>query len=101
MLKVFKVVGDSMLPTLKPNDLVITSSFKKMNKRDIVVLNTNIYGNIVKRISIIDSTKINIESDNKKTYSSTCQRSYFVSSIVGKVIFKISARNIFLRLLIN
>ena len=99
MLKVFRVVGDSMLPTLKSNDIVITSSFKNVSEKDVVVLNTILYGNIIKRVSAIDDKKIDVESDNKKTYSTACQNRYFMSDIVGKVIFKINAENIFLRFL--
>ena len=99
MLKVYKVVGNSMLPTLKPNDVIFTYSFRKMNKSDVVVLNTKTYGNIIKRISIINDKKVNIESDNKETYSSACQHDHLISSIIGKVIFKINAGNIFRRLL--
>ena len=88
-----------MLPTLKSNDIVITSSLKNVSEKDVVVLNTILYGNIIKRVSVIDDKKIDIESDNKETYSSACQNRYFMSSIVGKVIFKINAENIFSRFL--
>ena len=65
MLKVFKVVGNSMLPTLKPNDVIFTYSFSKMNKSDVVVLNTKTYGNIIKRIAIIKEFEHSYNSEKR------------------------------------
>ena len=60
-----------MLPTLQPNDVVITFRFKKLNSKDIIVLNTKSYGNIVKRISFVNKRVIKLESENKDIYSSS------------------------------
>lgn len=97
MLRIFKVVGESMLPTLQPNDVVITFRFKKLNSKDIIVLNTKSYGNIVKRISFVNKRVINLESDNKDIYSSSCNVTYSIKEVLGKVIFKINSKSVFLK----
>ncbi len=90
LLARIKVVGHSMEPTLKQNQIVLASSipyfFKKPKVGDIVVLKRQKY--IIKRISKIKKEKIFVEGDNKK--ESTDSRSFGwigKDSILGKVIY--------------
>lgn len=62
---IFKVDGNSMIPTLKNGQTVIVNKTKDISINDIVVANTSEYGVIVKRVAGIDKNKIHLVSDNK------------------------------------
>ena len=64
-LEAIKVVGDSMNPTLKDNELIlIDKSLNKYNSNSVFLVNT-ISGLFVKRLKINDD-KIDLISDNKE-----------------------------------
>lgn len=65
----FKISGHSMLPRLKPKDIILVSSlpyiFKSPKIGDIVLFRNN-KTIMVKRIVEIKDNKLKIEGDNKK-----------------------------------
>lgn len=87
----FKISGHSMLPTLKPNQEILVSSwpyyFKKPQVGDIIAFQKNgIY--IVKRISAQEKDKYQVKGDNKndsKDYGLINKK-----DIVGKLIYVLS-----------
>lgn len=87
IIGIFKISGHSMLPTLKPNDRVIISSFffshPKVN--DIIVFKLK-NKPLVKRIKKIENNKIFIDGDNKE--DSLKVRCITRSEIIGKVFYK-------------
>lgn len=90
LLSKIRVVGHSMMPGLKQNQIVIVSSipylFRKPKIGDIVVLKRE-ERYIIKRIVKIAGNKIFVEGDNKK--ASTDSRNFgWIErrEIVGKVI---------------
>lgn len=92
LLSKIKVIGWSMEPTIKNNQIILASSipffFRKPKVGEVVVLKKNKF--IIKRIKKIDKDRFFVEGDNEK--ESTDSRNFgwiSKSKIVGKVILKI------------
>lgn len=77
-----------MAPNYLDNDLVIASKLAFFNVDDVVVLKTNLDGNVLKRIKSIENNTYEVESDNK-SYDSKINNMFFKKKqILGKVILK-------------
>lgn len=86
----YKVSGNSMLPTLKPGQEVLTFNWGKASEGDIVVVK----GKKIKRVQRITGNKVYLVGDNKK--ESTDSRHFGPidqSQILGKVIYYLHGRN--------
>lgn len=87
----FTINGNSMLPTLKPGQDILSFNWAYMGRKpkegDVVVI--KIGGKeMVKRVSKISRSKIFVEGDNKR--NSTDSRHFgevSISQIVGKVVY--------------
>ena len=86
MFQYFKIKGESMLPTLKSGDIVMTSNLVEINRNDIVVLNDATYGTVVKRVRSIKKNYFKVKSDNLKTDSPVCSTLHPNRNIIGKII---------------
>ena len=86
MFQYFKIKGESMLPTLKSGDIVMTSNLVEINRNDIVVFNDATYGTVVKRVRSIKKNYFKVKSDNLKTESPVCSTLYPNRNIIGKII---------------
>ena len=86
MFQYFKIKGESMLPTLKSGDIVMTSNLVEINKNDIVVFNDATYGTVVKRVRSIKKNYFKVKSDNLKTDSPVCSTLHPNRNIIGKII---------------
>ena len=77
-----------MAPNYLDNDLVITTKLSLFNVNDVVVLKTNLDGNVLKRIKSIENNTYEVEGDNK-SYDSKINNMFFKKNqILGKVILK-------------
>ncbi|MEK7451052.1 MAG: nickel-type superoxide dismutase maturation protease [Patescibacteria group bacterium] len=90
LLSKIKVLGHSMEPTLKQNQIVMVSSipyfFKKPKVGDIVVLKRQKY--IIKRIAAIKKEQIFVIGDNKKESRDSRHFGWIEKdNILGKVIY--------------
>ena len=78
-----------MAPNFLDNDLVIATKLSFFNVNDVVVLKTNQYGNVLKRIRSIKNSAYEVASDNQ-SYDSKINNEFFEKNqILGKVILKI------------
>lgn len=80
----FKVFGNSMFPTLKEGQEVLTFNWSKIKIRDIVVVK----GEKIKRVQKIMGSKVYLVGDN--LVESTDSRHFGPvdrSQIIGKVIY--------------
>lgn len=90
----YRVVGESMLPSLIPGEQIVTFNWAYLVFRpeigDVVVV--NIKGRyLVKRIVQVKGQKLFLEGDNKE--KSTDSRKYGwldQASIIGKVVYKLN-----------
>jgi len=77
-----------MAPNYLDNDLVIATKLAFFNVDDVVVLKTNLDGNVLKRIKSIENNTYEVKSDNK-SYDSKINNMFFKKNqILGKVILK-------------
>lgn len=80
----FKVFGNSMYPTLKEGQEVLTFNWNKPKVRDIVVMKDQ----KIKRVQKIIGNKVYLVGDNKT--ESTDSRHFGpvdISQVIGKVIY--------------
>lgn len=91
-IAVYRVKGNSMNPSLWPNDLVVISKWFTVKIGDIVVLNTEDYGPVIKRVVDFSEGQISIASDNLRLSSSCCNCKYEFDKIRGKLLFVVPNR---------
>ena len=89
MLKIFKVEGDSMLPTLNDNDLILVSLLKKAKEKDIIVIDIPKYGLLIKRIELIKNDFVSLVGDNKQYTSTACSLPHHRNNITGVMLIKL------------
>jgi nickel-type superoxide dismutase maturation protease len=82
-----RVVGNSMLPYLKPGNIVLVKKVKKYKIGDIVIANVN-NRQVIKRVKNINNNLYELIGDNKN--ESTDSRSFGMvqSTDIKGVVFK-------------
>jgi phage repressor protein C with HTH and peptisase S24 domain len=78
-----------MQPTYSAGDVLLTRRVQAPSVDDIVVVNTDDVGLIVKRIERLGSDSVTLVGDNPRLASSCCERPHSYRSIVGKVICRL------------
>lgn len=89
MPEVFRVNGTSMLPTLRPQDLVLVSKNSQLANGDVVVADVAPVGLVVKRLRLSQDGKVSLYGDNPDATSSVCDRPISPESILGRVLLRI------------
>ncbi|MBJ57600.1 MAG: hypothetical protein CMP24_05110 [Rickettsiales bacterium] len=91
MLKIFKVSGTSMEPTLVSGDFVLATSLFKgiLKKNKIIVFFNNSNSFIIKRVLKREKCKIFLKSDNAKTDSIFCNAPLDINRNIYTVFLKI------------
>ena len=79
-----------MTPNYFDKDLVLTTRFAFFNVNDVVVLDSDVDGNVLKRIKSIKNNIFEVESDNKSYHSRINNKLFRKNQILGKVILKIN-----------
>ena len=87
MLNIFKIKGDSMMPTITSGSFVFTYYLNNYDIGDLIVLRINEHTHIIKRITAKNDGKYQIVGDNKNISSSFCDYTYSSETIIGRVIF--------------
>ncbi len=76
-----------MLPSFKPEQILLTKMTKNITEGDAVVLKTKDGEKILKRVLEFRNSKLRIISDNSY-YNSKFNNSWFdIKNLIGKVIF--------------
>lgn len=68
-----RVVGESMMPSLKPGKIVWAHEVRDFKEKQVVIAFVN-GREVVKRISVINNGTITLSSDNKKSSSNPYAR---------------------------
>ncbi|WP_344797406.1 nickel-type superoxide dismutase maturation protease [Litoribacillus peritrichatus] len=91
MIRVFKVEGTSMFPTLNQGDFVIASLwFRRLMPNQLVIVKHPIYGTLVKRIqSVQPNDGFTLCGDNPESVSSEKMGLVKRQQIIGKVIYSV------------
>ena len=86
MLRIFKVSGSSMQPTLRSGDWIVTSGHRTPRENELVVASTLSGHHIVKRVAAVTGDAVRLVGDNKRLASSHCEKPISGTSCVGTVI---------------
>lgn len=92
-LRIYKVTGDSMSPAFFNDDYVIAINRRNAKYKidDVLVLDHQEYGIIIKRVKEITKEKVLLTGDNPASVNETQIGWQSKNNILGKVIFKIAA----------
>ena len=77
-----------MHPALSAGDLVVTRRSKAPVVGDIIVVNDEKVGRIIKRVRSSDNGLVMLSGDNPRLSSSSCDYAHPTSSVVGTVVFR-------------
>jgi SOS-response transcriptional repressor LexA len=88
MLNLFQVKGSSMHPALSAGDLVVTRRSKAPVVGDVIVVNDEKVGRIVKRVRSSNNGLVTLGGDNPRLSSSACDYAHPVASVIGTVVFR-------------
>ena len=78
-----------MLPTLRPQDLVLILKNSQLAAGDVVVADVAPVGLVVKRLRLSQHGKVSLYGDNPDATSSVCDRPISPESILGRVLLRI------------
>tara|TARA_B100000767_G_scaffold8667_1_gene8512 strand:+ start:670 stop:909 length:240 start_codon:yes stop_codon:yes gene_type:complete len=78
-----------MLPAYKPNDYVVCLKTKNINVNDVIVLETNDLGKVVKRVQSISGDSLKILGDNQSYHSPLYDMTHELDAVIGRVVFKL------------
>ena len=78
-----------MLPTLRPQDLVLVLKNSQLAAGDVVVADVAPVGLVVKRLRLSQDGKVSLYGDNPDATSSVCDRPISPESILGRVLLRI------------
>jgi len=96
LIGVFKVYGNSMLPSMSNGDFVITSCLlMRLKEGDVVVAEHPVYGRLIKRVVVVSSESgLRLAGENDSSVSSDDIGWVPMSHILGKVHYLIKGRSI-------
>ncbi len=91
MIKIFKIKGCSLFPTLEEGDYVLVlNKFFSLKEDDIVIFNHSKYGTLIKKIQkIVNDDKLFVIGTDFDSIDSRTFGEIDKKSVIGKVIFKI------------
>lgn len=97
MLRIFRINGSSMLPTLSDGDYVVAITWwGNLKNGDLVVASHPEYPRLIKRIAMVDSDRsFTLVGDNSESLSSQQMGVFTRSRLLGKVIYCINAKRSF------
>ncbi len=78
-----------MLPTLRPQDLVLVLKNSQLAAGDVVVADVAPVGLVVKRLRLSQDGQVSLYGDNPDATSSVCDRPISAESILGRVLLRI------------
>lgn len=93
MLKILRITGQSMSPTLNEGDyILVLCRFFRLKLNDLVVVQHHSYPILIKRLAYLDQHTIELESDNQQLGLSREQMGQIKrEAVIGKVIYCIKA----------
>ena len=77
-----------MHPALSAGDFVVTRLSKAREIGDIIVVNDETVGRIIKRVCSSENGLVMLSGDNPRLSSSSCDYAHPTSSVIGTVVFR-------------
>jgi|TARA_B110000438_G_scaffold172674_1_gene165077 phage repressor protein C with HTH and peptisase S24 domain len=81
-----------MAPSYLPEDIVFCKKSKNIKTNDVVVMDLELYGRVLKRVCSITEKGIYVRGDNKSYSSPIYKALHQKKSIIGTVIFKLPSK---------
>ena len=94
MLKIVKVRGDSMSPTLAPGDYMIVTKARAFRPGFVVLVDHPKYGSIVKRVKSVEDGQLNLEGDGAKSTSTEAMGLVSPAAVEGRIRWAITPKGI-------
>ncbi len=89
MIRIVKVVGDSMSPALNDGDYIVTIKPRRLRPGFIYVVNHSDLGRIIKRLERIEGGRYYFAGDNPSSTPSAVIGSVTRARIIGRMIFRV------------
>ncbi len=90
MFRIFRIRGDSMVPTLNAGDYVLAATWlRRPRVRQLVVVDHPVFGIVVKRLARKDTDGYWLASENSCGVSSSEMGAVAGNHIIGRVLFTI------------
>lgn len=84
MIKIVKVRGGSMRPTLTPGDYIIVTKARSLRPGFVVLVDHSEFGVIIKRVQSINKDSLRLEGDGHVTSSTLEIGNVPLSRVVGR-----------------
>lgn len=84
MIKIVKVRGGSMRPTLIPGDYIIVTKARSIRPGFVVLVNHSEFGVIVKRVKSVDKNSLRLEGDGHVTSTTLEMGDVPLSNVIGR-----------------
>lgn len=94
MIKIVKVRGESMAPTLAPGNYLILTKARTFRSGFVVLVDHPKYGRIIKRISSVTDSFVRLEGDGVDSTSSDDMGDVSLSHIKGKALWAITPKGL-------
>ena len=94
MLKIVKVRGDSMSPTLAPGDYMIVTRARTIRPGFVVLVDHPKYGRIIKRISSVNEDFISLAGDGPNSTASDAMGQESLTAVQGRIHWAITPKGI-------
>ena len=94
MIKIVKVRGESMAPTLAPGDYLILTKARTFRSGFVVLVDHPKYGRIIKRISAVSANFVRLEGDSAESTSSSDMGDVSLSHIKGRARWAITPKGL-------
>lgn len=85
MVKVVKVRGKSMAPTLAPGDYLIVTKARAIRSGFVILVNHPKFGVIVKRVTSVSNRLIELEGDGPESTTSDALGEVALANVIGRV----------------
>ena len=84
MIKIVKVRGGSMRPTLLPGDYIIITKARSLRPGFVVLINHSEFGMIVKRVKCVTKDSLRLEGDGHVTSTTLEMGDVPHSRVIGR-----------------
>lgn len=94
MLKIVKVRGESMAPTLAPGDYILVTKARVIRSGFVVLVDHPKYGVIVKRVTAVSDRSVTLQGDGLESTSAEALGEIALANVLGRVRLAITPKGL-------
>lgn len=94
MVRLVKLRGASMTPTLQPGDYMIITKARVLRPGFVVLVDHPKYGSIVKRVKFVEGGQLSLEGDGAESTSTEAMGLIGLSAVKGRVRWAITPKGL-------